>query len=323
MIFCLPASEEQQAGCKPITSRSHGESQRCSRSRARVDQHLENSSGSLPGTELACASGLSLRQLFCKQLVPDLARRSHKLASLRFTGHSYSVATLHVVMGANNQMCPTCSRSFGALLATLLLLTIAVTACDASRTDTGCVATAKGAGGGSGRCGVAAGKFPPQPCMLLHCRLMRRMLVVGGKAAQDEERYPYMTRIHFLLDDSLGLLAGCGGTLITPRIVLTAAHCMALASKDGSNIFLRVGAYNPLMDEARRVGAADGRLAIPASPRHLLCFTASYVCMLQRFCRILFLARRLVRTRQLLGSRCSSHALLPHVVATGLLLAAV
>ena len=91
------------------------------------------------------------------------------------------------------------------------------------------------------------------------------MLLVGGRdAPQGRNRYPYLTRIHFLLDPEHGAVAGCGGTLISRRVVLTAAHCTVLSRDSGSNIFLRIGAYNALLDEAEGVSALWPCLGSPA-----------------------------------------------------------
>ncbi|PSC68899.1 transmembrane protease serine 9-like [Micractinium conductrix] len=70
-----------------------------------------------------------------------------------------------------------------------------------------------------------------------------------------------MARIHFLLDDRLGLLAGCGGTLISRSVVLTAGHCVVLARPGAKNVFVRIGAYNPLTDEATKHAYVQRRVA--------------------------------------------------------------
>lgn len=47
-------------------------------------------------------------------------------------------------------------------------------------------------------------------------------LIVGGVKANDQE-FPHMAAIGFLVDDEI--IFGCGGSLISERFVLTAAHC--------------------------------------------------------------------------------------------------
>ena len=64
----------------------------------------------------------------------------------------------------------------------------------------------------------------PRRCRARRPDTGRDLLLVGGTEVGQEERYGYIARIHFLLDGRLGLLGGCGGTLIARRVVLTAAQ---------------------------------------------------------------------------------------------------
>ena len=47
-------------------------------------------------------------------------------------------------------------------------------------------------------------------------------MIVGGRPA-DEGKYPWQVRIYSTMDDTMGF---CGGSIIAPQWVLTAAHCL-------------------------------------------------------------------------------------------------
>jgi len=63
----------------------------------------------------------------------------------------------------------------------------------------------------------------PKPVNTSLCAVASHKLVVGGEKAESKE-FPHMAAIGF--DSSNGILWLCGGSLISSKIVLTAAHCI-------------------------------------------------------------------------------------------------
>ncbi|XP_059051625.1 serine protease Hayan-like [Achroia grisella] len=78
---------------------------------------------------------------------------------------------------------------------------------------------------------------------LLKCKYSGVELIVGGENA-DQGEFPHMAAIGFTNFDD-GYNFSCGGSLISPRFVLTAGHCTRnLRAKDPEPVIVRLGDQN-------------------------------------------------------------------------------
>ena len=62
-----------------------------------------------------------------------------------------------------------------------------------------------------------------QPVNISLCAIKSQKLIVGGTKAEPKE-FPHMAAVGFN-GKSLGTLWLCGGTLVSEKFVMTAAHC--------------------------------------------------------------------------------------------------
>ncbi|XP_076630594.1 venom protease isoform X2 [Colletes latitarsis] len=81
----------------------------------------------------------------------------------------------------------------------------------------------------------------PTPVNITLCALTSHKLIVGGKKA-DPKEFPHMAAIGYNTSDGT-IRWFCGGTLISERFVLTAAHCL-YNTNWGSASWVRVGDLN-------------------------------------------------------------------------------
>ncbi|GGK07484.1 trypsin [Pilimelia anulata] len=82
--------------------------------------------------------------------------------------------------------------------------------------------------------------------------------IVGGTEVPDDARYPWMARIQLHVPKGVAM---CGGSQVSPDIVVTAAHCFLETTSDGKpdRVVLDIGRIDPTTAEAagqRRTGAA-------------------------------------------------------------------
>jgi len=63
-----------------------------------------------------------------------------------------------------------------------------------------------------------------RPVNISRCALKSRKLIVGGVKA-DPKEFPHMAAVGFTNKRSQDIAWNCGGSLISAKIVLTAAHC--------------------------------------------------------------------------------------------------
>ncbi len=79
--------------------------------------------------------------------------------------------------------------------------------------------------------------------------------IVGGRVVNDDAKYPFMASVLFDRLGSGAFTPGCGGTLISDRFVLTAAHCIYNNDFDrprsADRIAIYVGETNLSSDDGR------------------------------------------------------------------------
>merc|ERR1712062_240470 len=83
--------------------------------------------------------------------------------------------------------------------------------------------------------------------------------IIGGNISEPG-KWPWQVSIQRARenDTHVWFSHGCGGSLLTPNWVLTAAHCVALVSEDPRDYKVRVGAFNlPANDHTQEIDVVE------------------------------------------------------------------